>query len=293
MIRSYRHIAVVVFVAVTALEISASSKSTPNPLWFWLGTNTASEYQFENDIPGTDERIVKTPTDGGIREEVPTKYRERFDRWKSELLSTELGREQWERYANNKNFILTIAVAGDSKGAGTSDYLWNEEGKLVGATITLSASLADGSPPPVYYPVLNSISNDLTAHSIGGSIIAATRISHELGHVNQTSDGSMKLIQMQNKLIAQYNSIFMQNGAQDKKLVDLANQMNGTPVQIWESREYWSEVNAMLYLSQRISKESFYCFVFRKMKRNIETHAKAYEDRFSQHPEFTNSPCWN
>ena len=250
-----------------------------------------SEYLFDTD--DTTIHIDKTPTDGGIREDIPAKYRERFDRWKAELHSTELGRAQWDRYANDKGFILNITITGNSKGAGTGRYEWNEEGKLVGATITLSASLEDGSPPPVYYPVLNSVSNDVTAHSIGGPIIAATRMSHELGHVNQTFDGSMKQIQLQNKLIQQYNSIFMQNGAKDRKLIDLATEMNGTPVQIWESREYWSEVNAMLYLSQRISKESFYCFVFKKMKRNIETHAKAYEDRFSQHPEFTNSPCWN
>ncbi|HKP69338.1 MAG TPA: hypothetical protein VJV05_08640 [Pyrinomonadaceae bacterium] len=291
MLRSYRHIAVVVIVAVAAVNISASKSWTPDSIAFWLGTH--SEYPFENDIPNTEDRIVKTPTDGGIREDIPAKYRERFDKWKTELLSTELGRAQWDRYANDKSFILTVTVSGGSKGAGTSDYLWNDEGKLVGATITLSASLEEGSPPPVYYPVLNSVSNKITAHSIGGSIIAATRMSHELGHVNQTYDGSMKVIQMQNKLMIQYNSIFMQNGAKDKKLIDIASQMNGTPVEIWESREYWSEVNAMLYLSQRISKESFYCFVFRRMKRNIETHAKAYEDRFSQHPEFTDSPCWN
>ena len=291
MFRWHRQIAVVVIVATAAVNISASKAWTPDSIAFWLGSH--SEYLFENDIPNTEDRIVKTPTDGGIREEIPGKYRERFDKWKSELLSTDLGRAQWERYANDKSFILTITVAGGGKGAGTSDYLWNDEGKLVGATITLSASLEEGSPPPVYYPVLNSVSNNVTAHSIGGSIIAATRMSHELGHVNQTNEGSMKVIQMQNKLMIQYNSIFMLNGAKDKKLVDIANEMNGTPVEIWESREYWSEVNAMLYLSQRISKESFYCFVFRKMKRNIETHAKAYEDRFSKHPEFTDSPCWN
>jgi hypothetical protein len=86
----------------------------------------------------------------------------------------------------------------------------------------------------------------------------------------------------------------MENGLndKDKKLLDLADQMKGTPVEIWESREYWSEVNAMLFLNQRISKEGFYCVVFRKIRRNIESYAKAYENRFSQFSEFNNSPCW-
>jgi len=285
MVRSLRHIAFVVTVAMTtalaAMSISARS--------------TTSTYRLENDPADIPIRIVATPTDGGIREEVPLKYRERYEKWKSELRATDLGREQWDKYASNKSFILTIVVSGGQKGAGTDKYLWNDEGQLVGATITLSAALQDGSPPPIYYPVLNSLSTDTTTYSISGPIVAATRLSHELGHVNQTSEASMKLIQQQNNLIVQYNSIFMENGlnSKDTRLLDLADQLKGTPVQIWESREYWSEVNAMLYLSQRISKENFYCFVFRKIRRNLETHAKAYEDRFSKYPEFNNSPCWN
>jgi len=255
----------------------------------------SSPFLFESDAPDLTIHIVKTPTDGGIREDIPAKYRERFDKWKSELLETDFGREQWNKYANNQSFILTILVSGSRKGAGTDKYQWNDEGKLVGATITLGAALEDGSPPPIYYPVLNSLSADTSTHAISGPIIAATRLSHELGHVNQTAEASMNLIQTQNKLILQYNSIFVENGlnSKDTRLLDIAGQMNGTPVQIWESREYWSEVNAMLFLSQRISKESFYCFVFKKIRRNVETYAKAYEDRFSKYPEFTSSPCWN
>jgi len=281
MVRTHLHIGVaVVFAITTALAaVNVSARSIT----------------LKSDAPDLTIHIVKTPTDGGIREEIPAKYRERFDKWKSELLETEFGREQWNKYANNQSFILRVVVSGSQKGAGTDQYQWNNEGKLVGATITLSAALEDGSPPPIYYPVLNSLSTDATIHSISRPIVAATRLSHELGHVNQTSEANMNVIQTQNKLILQYNSIFVENGlnSRDARLLDLAGQMNGTPVQIWESREYWSEVNAMLFLSQRISKESFYCVVFKKIRRNIVTYAKAYEDRFSKYPEFTNSPCWN
>ena len=255
--------------------------------------NLSAGRPFHHKSPDLTIHIVETPKDGGIKEEIPSKYRDRFEKWKSELLTTELGRDQWDKYANDKSFILTIVVSGSRKGAGTDKYLWNTDGKLVGATITLSGDLDDGSPPPIYYPVLNSLSTDATTYSISRPIIAATRLSHEIGHVNQTAETSMSLIQLQNKLIQQYNSIFMQNGAKDRKLIDLATEMNGTPVQIWESREYWSEVNAMLFLSQRINKENFYCHVFKRIRRNLETHAKAYEDRFSKYPEFTDSPCWN
>ena len=281
MVRTHLHIGVAVVFAITT-ALAAVNVSARN-------------ITLKSDTPDLTIHIVKTPTDGGIREEIPSKYRERFDKWKSELLETEFGREQWNKYANNQSFILRVVVSGSQKGAGTDQYQWNDEGKLVGATITLSAALEDGSPPPIYYPVLNSLSTDATIHSISRPIVAATRLSHELGHVNQTSEANMNVIQTQNKLILQYNSIFVENGlnSRDARLLDLAGQMNGTPVQIWESREYWSEVSAMLFLSQRISKESFYCVVFKKIRRNIATYAKAYQDRFSKYPEFTNSPCWN
>lgn len=250
---------------------------------------------YDDDVAaGIKMRIVDTPTDGGIREEIPDKYRERFEKWKAELLSTEFGRREWENYAHNKNFILTIKVSSKrNKGAGTDDFLWDETGKFVGATITLGDDLNDGFPDPVYYPVLNSLSPGEAAFSISGGIVAASKISHEIGHVNQTAAANKKFIETQNQLVPIYISIFLKNGRniKDKKLVDLAEQMGGTPIEIWESREYWSEVNAMRYLNERIGKEDFYCTVFRKIRRNIETYAKSYESRFDQYPEFSHSPC--
>lgn len=300
MVRSRPHVAVVAIIAMmtalAAMSISARGRCVTDSWLLGFAAGSTSEYLFENDPPDTIFRIVDTPTNGGIREDIPANYRERFEKWKSELLASEFGREQWNRYANNRSFVLTITISKSLKrGASTGEYLWNDKGKLVGSTIALSPALEDGSPNPIYYPVLNSLTTDPTIHSISGPLIAATKLSHEMGHVNQASEENMELMQLQNKLIVQYNSIFMENGrnAQDKKLLDLADQMNGTPVKIWESREYWSEVNAMLYLNQRIGKEDFYCMVFKKIKRNIETHAKAYENRFSQYPEFNNSPCWN
>src|SRR5688572_25153215 len=61
-------------------------------------------------LPGM--KIAARPDEVGIREEVPPKYREKFAKWKSDLLSTRFGREQWETYANHQNFLLTIKVSG-------------------------------------------------------------------------------------------------------------------------------------------------------------------------------------
>ena len=250
----------------------------------------ASE-SFEALTPDTPLTIIKTPTDGGIREDFPAKYKARFERWKAELNSTEFGREQWNKYANNKQFILTIVInGGNGKGAGTGNLLWDDHGNFVGATISLGADLDSGYPNPIYYPVLNSLSTYL----INGNILAATKIAHEIGHLNQAADANIDLLLLQNKLIPVYNSILLKNGRRtnDKLLVDIEHQMGGTPVEIWESREYWSEVNAMLFLKERISKEEFYCMVFNRIKNNLENYARDYESRFGDRPEFSSSPCW-
>ena len=227
--------------------------------------------------------IVETPRDGGIREEIPNKYLERYDRWKTELLSTEFGRKQWEAYANNSGFVLTIKMSGDKgKGAGTDNFQWDNKGNFVGATITLGNQIDDGYPNPIYYPVLNSLSADQSSYLISGRILAATKLSHELGHVAQAATANQAVIEKQSKLIPEYTSIFLKNGhnTRDEKLVELAEEIGGTPIEIWESREYWSEVTAMKYLSERIKDESYYCFVFNKIRNNVTTYAKDYVNRF-------------
>lgn len=238
---------------------------------------------------------VKTPVDGGIKEEIPANFRSRYERWKAEFLATEFGRKQWERYAQNKGFELTITVSNKKgKGAGTDRYLWDEAGNFVGATITLGDQLNEGYPNPIYYPVMNSLALRETHYSVDGKILAAAKISHELGHVNQTADSNYAQMHLQNSLMPVYTSIFLKNGrnVRDEKLVELAEKMGGTPVEIWENREYWSEVNAMLYLSERLSREDYNCNVFNRIRQNIETYAKEYEDRFDSQEEFANSPCW-
>lgn len=243
-----------------------------------------------------DERmtIVKTPVDGGIKEDIPLKYRVKYDRWKAEFLATEFGREQWDRYASNKNFLLTIAISTKKgKGAGTDKYLWDDAGTFVGATITLGDELNEGYPNPIYYPVMNSLSSGETSYIISGRILAAAKISHEFGHVNQTAGANRTFMQLQNSLMPVYTSIFLKNGrnTNDKKLVDLATQMGGTPVEIWESREYWSEVNALNYLKERISNEEYRCFVFNKIKQNVSTYAKDYEYRFDKQGTLASTAC--
>ena len=288
----------VLLLVVASCGLATARTCSGNDLWF-AGYSTpvfaAAANSFETHNGPLTMSIVKTPTDGGIKEDFPFRFKARFEKWKAELLSTDIGREQWEKFAQNKQFVLTIEISDQrGRGAGTDNFEWDNKGNFVGATIMLGADLEDGFPDPVYYPVLNSLASEPAVYTINGRIVAATKITHELGHVNQVAAANMQAVQLQNKLIPLYNSIFLKNGLKttDQRLLELEKQMGGTPVVIWESREYWSEVNAMLYLNERISGEEFYCHVFKKIKSNLDSYAREYGKRFAEQAGPSNIPCW-
>ena len=252
-----------------------------------LGSETrpalVTEYHGKNSI--TDKSIgrLSAKDQGGIREDVPAKYMARYQQWKKEFLATETARQQWATYQTNTNFTLTIVVSRDNpEGGSTSNYHWNDAGRLVSATITLGYRLDAGFPNPVYFPVMNSLLPTETTRKIDGQTLAATKMAHEFGHVKRTAAGDSALYQLQSELMPQYNQIFLSNGRDlsDPRLIELAQKMGGTPVEIWEDREYWGETNAMLYLRDRFAEDAFRCLLFSRIKRSVDLYAPSYEERF-------------
>ena len=51
------------------------------------------------------------PTTGGLREVVDVRYKKRYEDWKNEFLSADIGRVQWELYNRHPHLLLTITVA--------------------------------------------------------------------------------------------------------------------------------------------------------------------------------------
>lgn len=225
------------------------------------------------------------PSSGGLREVIDPRYRKRYEDWKNEFLVADIAKAQWELYNKHPHLTLTITIADKNKnGAGTGQYKWNDQGELVEATIFLGTRIDEGFPSKIYYPVMNSLESYEANQLLSRNVLAATKIAHEFGHVMKIAETSEEVYKLQLKLVPQYNKIFLSNGhdVNDPRLVDLANQMGGNPVQIWEDREYWGEANAMLYLRDRVAKESFHCRLFNKIKRTVEEYAKSYEDRFTE-----------
>src|SRR5437870_13630439 len=92
------------------------------------------------------------------------------------------------------------------------------------------------------------------------------------------------LYRLQVKLVPIYNKIFLSNGhnVSDPRLIDLAPQMGGNPVEIWEDREYWGEANAMLFVLDRIAKDGFHYWLCTSSQRTVQMYLKPYEDRVTE-----------
>lgn len=227
----------------------------------------------------------RTRSAGGVREVIPNKYRERYQGWKREFLSTEVGRREWEKYELDGRFALTITVSNDDpQGAGTGHYKWDESGRLVAATITLGSRINEGYPNPIYYPVMSSLLPLTGSYGSGGSVLAAAKIAHEFGHIKQAMSLDGGLYRLQNQLMPAYNEILLGNGrnVHDPRLVELAGRMGGTPVSIWENREYWGEVSAMRFLRERITDEDEQRALCMRVRRTVELYAKDYVERFDE-----------
>ena len=225
------------------------------------------------------------PSDTGIREIIADKYKKRYEAWKTEFLSSETGRKEWDGYERSDHFLLTITISGDnSRGGGTSKYKWNESGELIAATITLGDKIYEGYPSPIYYPVMNSLAPGNSSYDGSGSILAATKIAHEFGHVNQMAKTNPAVYHLQTQLIPLYNTILLSNGrnTRDPRLIELAQKMGGTPVEIWEDREYWGEVGAMLFLRDITARQNYQCALFNRIREFVELYAKPYRDRFAE-----------
>jgi len=222
---------------------------------------------------------------GGIKEVIPAKYQKRYEEWKTEFLSTDIGKAQWEMYSHHPRLQLTITIGGKStQGAGTGKYKWNDSGELVAATIMLGEKIDEGYPSAVYYPVMNALEPFESKQLINGSVLAATKIAHEFGHVMKISTTSQSLYNLQVQLFPLYNKIFLSNGynVNDPRLVEMAQKMGGTPVEIWEDREYWGEVGAMLFLRDITARQNYQCVLFNRIREFVELYAKPYRDRFAE-----------
>jgi hypothetical protein len=229
----------------------------------------------------------------GIREDIPARDKVRYQVWKDEFLSADTGLKEWQTYEHDPRLALTITTSGSNRhGAGIGDYQWDNAGHLVAATITLGTRIDEEYPEPVYYPVMNALKYGELRYAISGSTLAAAKLAHEFGHLNRMVATDAAVYRLQTELVPSYNAIIKNNGwnARDPRLLDMARRMGGTPVELWEDREYWGEANAMLFLRDRISNGSLRCSLFSYIIRNVDTYAKVYRSRFEQIAESQSPP---
>lgn len=197
------------------------------------------------------------PPSSNIRELIAPKFRKRYLKWKSDYLSTVVGLNQWNRYAHDPNFVLTVTVSTSRhEGALVDQFQWDNDHHLIAATITLGDRLDSGYPSSINYPITCSLAPGNLPPEVKGTILAATKLAHEFGHLDKFMEMDGRFYDLQNRLMLEYIRIFNSNGhnTEDPQLLDMAQQMKGTPVSIAQDRESWAEIGALLYLQERLGK---------------------------------------
>lgn len=217
-----------------------------------------------------------------VRELISPEYKKRYQKWKDEYLSTAVGREQWKRFALNQHFELTITVSKRQGHGAKVDFYWDDFGHLVAATMILGDKLDSGYPSSINYPITCSLSTGDLPREVKGKILAATKLSHEFGHLNQVMSMDGRIYQLQNRLMLEYMGIFNGNGfdVHDPTLMALGQQMGGTPVSISQHREHWAEAGAIDYLRERLPKLNKRAKIPSSIKEAIDAYQFAYGDRF-------------
>jgi hypothetical protein len=240
--------------------------------------------------PGPGE--AATSAGSGIKEDIDPKLRERYDKWKKELLSTAAGRATWDRFNNDPNFSLTIKMSRQDEkdikdsderfksehgGKASDGYRWDESGKLVGATIVLGSKLHQDYPSGDNYPILSSLRPPSDQHydTVKGEVLAAAKMAHELGHVERAASltpAEGKEYHRQNDLLqkieAQYYKTHDMN---DAELVRLRAELGRDSVGIGTEREHWAEANTIPFLREKLGD---------KLPDRTEDAIKDYQKRY-------------
>src|SRR5262245_42678699 len=108
--RTSRIAAFVGLLASLLLSLTAVAFTAPQPVithsnLLLTESLIASYHGAESPEPSASRSDDLT---GGIKEDIPQKYQSRYQNWKTEFLSTEAGREQWDFYEKNPHFTLFI-----------------------------------------------------------------------------------------------------------------------------------------------------------------------------------------
>jgi RHS repeat-associated protein len=219
------------------------------------------------------------PTGEDIVENIDPKYREDYEKWKKAFLATKSGRAQWEKYANDKNFTLTITFgsnAGGDQGAQTTNYVYDSNGSLTGATIILGPDLAKNQPQDPYdYPVTSTLSPDAaySNYKISRTTRAIAILAHEIGHVDYGRTLG-PLYRQQNELLELYDQRYKQVGPSglntDTQLLQIKKQLGDDPVNISHRRELEGERRVIPVLEEHFGKD-----MPSRVKKGIQEYKKA------------------
>jgi RHS repeat-associated protein len=150
-----------------------------------------------------------------------------YQKWKKALLSTEAGRAQWDKYANDHSVTITITMgenAGGNFGAETTPT-FDESGKFTGATIVLGTDFAKRDTLDAEaYPISSKMTEggDPGITSVDRTARAVDFLAHEFGHVEDAQKQGKDVLERENQLLAKNQQLEQRFGPQFGKTAQYA-----------------------------------------------------------------------
>lgn len=136
--------------------------------------------------------LILVDTSGEDIDDAGLKDNEDYQKWKAAFLETDAGKKLWDKYNNDKSFLLKIDWKKGSNGAETHSYKFSN-GKLTGATITLGSDIDDAEAASkrdsTRYPLSSAVGENNIVNLFSRdkeqkrTTMAITVIAHEFGHV--------------------------------------------------------------------------------------------------------------
>jgi RHS repeat-associated protein len=206
-----------------------------------------------------------------------------YQGWKKAYLSTNAGRSEWDKYANDHSITITISMgtnAGGKEGAETTPT-FDSKGRLTSATIVLGTNFAKNDRlDSTDYPVTSSLvqSAEHSNSTIDRTTRAVDFLAHEFGHVDDDQKQGALWVQ-QTELMKQNLEGYGKEGqawfntSQYQKIV---SELGDTPANISTQREVRADGAVIPVLRDYYAKGAGHGSMPSRVKQAIQNYEKAH-----------------
>ncbi len=132
--------------------------------------------------------LILVDSTGQIIDDSNGEDNKKYQEWKNAFLATKKGRDLWDKYHNDPNFMLIINIDPNRKNGAKTHSLKFKDGMLSGAIITLGNDIGDRAAAAKRNPDQYPLQQAMGEKGVDSNILAAGVIAHEFGHVEDAKN---------------------------------------------------------------------------------------------------------